>query len=192
MDRAGAQGQLPVLEAERFATASDLPAIGDAIADSCERLVPFGNLVVVFFEPRADRNAVHPGTKQGGRTGVARQAISRHSPRDRARPRAASSSPSRSRGPTTTTGSSRRRGSARLACTGITGTSLASTGSWWHHCYLRGTWSATSRLDDPGGRWISPMLDPETGRSNPPPRRAKGSAASRRSAAALSPRRSTR
>ena len=52
MDRAGAQGQLPGLEAERFAAAADLPALGAAIADSCDRLVPFGNLVVVFFEPR--------------------------------------------------------------------------------------------------------------------------------------------
>jgi DNA-binding CsgD family transcriptional regulator len=43
---------LPGLEAERFAAASDLPAISDAIADSCDRLVPFGNLVVVLFEPR--------------------------------------------------------------------------------------------------------------------------------------------
>ena len=52
MDRAGIQGELPGLESERFAAASDLPAIGEAIADSCDRLVPFGNLVVVLFEPR--------------------------------------------------------------------------------------------------------------------------------------------
>src|SRR5262245_14306733 len=45
------QKPLPGLEAERFAAASDLSALGEAIADSCERLVPFGNLVVVVFEP---------------------------------------------------------------------------------------------------------------------------------------------
>jgi DNA-binding CsgD family transcriptional regulator len=50
MDRTP-ERQLPGLEAERFAAASNLSSIGEAIADSCDHLVPFGNLVVVIFEP---------------------------------------------------------------------------------------------------------------------------------------------
>jgi DNA-binding CsgD family transcriptional regulator len=44
------------MEDDRFGVASDLPRIGEAIAESCARLVPFGNLAVIVFEPRVTEN----------------------------------------------------------------------------------------------------------------------------------------